>query len=280
MCSDMLWLRGQIFGVVRPYVQCDIVAQIPFLIMWPRKHRAVDQGFKTRHAVIDAVAGNLCTIKRGDACPAFRQCNRRLYLNSAGEMSRGVQGHLFPLNVHHIGRDIDAAFAFADRRCELEFDIDGRCFGRHIDMKGVNLNRVAGPTQRLPVRADHQPRHFGQCTAWAMLAGQPLRVKQDERLAFFYRNDLTHLENSAINIGSVHRQDHWFRQGAVLRLRDDRDDWYRLRRTVLRRCCRNEAGGKGECGDSARKYAGIHGPDFWRKPIGASSPIPLTTISR
>ena len=243
MCSDVLWLCGEIFGVVRPHVQRDIVAQIPFFIMWPGEHRAVDQCFKVGHAIIDAVAGNLCAIKRRHARPAFRQRNRRFYLNSAGKMSRGVQGHLFPLDVHHIGRDDNPAFAFADRRCELEFYVDGRCFGRHIHMKGVNLNRVAGPTQRLPACTDHQPRHFGQCTPWAMLAGQPLRVKQDQRLAFFYRNDLTYLENSAINIGCVHRQDHWFRQGAVLRLGDIRDDRHRLRRTVLRRCCGNEAGG-------------------------------------
>ena len=125
MRGDVFGLRGQIFGRVRPHVQCDVVAQIPFFVMWPRKHRAVDQGFKIGHAVIDAVASNLCAIKRGHACPAFRQCNRRLYLNSAGKMSGGVQGHLFPLDVHHIGRDVDAAFAFADRRCELEFYIDG-----------------------------------------------------------------------------------------------------------------------------------------------------------
>ena len=35
-------------------------------IVGPGEHRAVDQGFKTRHAIINAVAGNLCTIKRGD----------------------------------------------------------------------------------------------------------------------------------------------------------------------------------------------------------------------
>ena len=46
-------------------------------------------------------------------------------------------------------------------------------------MKGVNLNRVAGPTQCFAACADHQAGHFGQCTPWAMLAGQPLRVKQD-----------------------------------------------------------------------------------------------------
>ena len=204
MRGDLLWLRFQIFRVIRPDIKRNIIPQVPFPVIGPREQRAVYQCFKICDAILNLVAGNLGAIKCGNPSPALWQGDRRLHLNGAGEMPGGVHRDLFPLHIHHIWRDVNAPFAFAHRRGELEFHID-RCRPcGHIDMKGVNLHGIARPSQSLATSADHEARHFGQCSTRTVLTWQPLRIQQNERLALFNGNCLAHLENGAVNIGRIH----------------------------------------------------------------------------
>ena len=124
MCGNLFGFGLKELRLVGPNVERHFVAQIPLPVMRAGKHRAVDQGFETGHGVINAITGYFCTIECGNAGPSLGQGDRRLDLDGAGEVARRVECHLFPLHIHHIGCDVNPAFAFAHRCGELEFGID------------------------------------------------------------------------------------------------------------------------------------------------------------
>ena len=123
-------------------------------------------------------------------------------------MARWIQRNLFPLHIHHVGRDVDPTLAIFKRGQKLKLRSYRFRASGHIDMERKHLDRIARPFEQFTASGHFKSRQLGERTAWTVLAGQPLRIEQHERRARFDRDSLLHIKDCTANVGGVHLQRH------------------------------------------------------------------------
>ncbi len=220
VACDMVGARLQIFRFVGDDVQRHLVAEVPFAEIFPRKHRAVDEGLVIGRGKAVAARRYFEPVERRHAGPAFGQRHVELHRNIPREIARGIEADLFPLQVHHRRGDDDAALAGARRRQEIEADVDAGGARGHVDVKGVDVGRLARPGERLAARRGLETRHLGDRAARRVLAGQPFGIEQGELPGLRHRDRLPNVKDAARNVGRIDAQLHRPRIGFVGGQRD------------------------------------------------------------
>ena len=96
-------------------------------------------------------------------------------------MAGWIQHDLVPLHVDQGSRHDHAALIAVLRRGHLKLDGQLRDALGHVQLKGIDIQRITLPGQRLAIGAYHQTRQLIDGAARRMVARQPLRIQQSQR---------------------------------------------------------------------------------------------------
>ena len=100
-------------------------------------------------------------------------------------------------------------------------------------MERVDIQRIAVPRQRLPVRQEFESGQLRDRPARGMIPRKPLRIQECERPGS-HRNHLLYVKNAAGDVRGIHNYTETPRPGDVAGLGNRVRDRLRRGRTVLR----------------------------------------------
>ena len=151
--------------------------------MAPREHRRIDQcGERDRRKRELAVRSGLGE-QSARMLPARGQAQARPVADLIGRHARRVEQQPVPLQHQQRvgGFAVRGGRLRAERRQQIEADVEHRDARRHLDVEGEHIHRVALPRNRRAGSRDLQTRERIDRPAGAVIARDPLRVAQRER---------------------------------------------------------------------------------------------------
>lgn len=244
---DLFGCRGQFCGIVGIDVEIDARAERPLLVIAPRQHGRVDQDFVIGLLIAVGRAGRLRRQARRRG-PADRVFHGRLYRNLPGEIARRIEAHRIPLQSQHVGRHHYRTLVTGSGGEELQIDVERLGTGGHVDVEGVDIDRVARPRQFLAARANVQPGQLVELARRRMVAGQPFREEQHHMACGNAADRLARREDAAACVGRIDVERDRAGKADVLCGGDRVDIWHRLRLGIFRQ----HRGGGGEQQGSER----------------------------
>ena len=242
----------QFLRAVGDGVQHYALTQIVLAEKFACKNRRIDQHFVIYRVIGDGIARRRFRAQRSRRLPAPGVSYAGAHRNAPDEIARRIQRHRFPLDVGHLVGHLDAALIACRRRQELERDVQIAGAGGHVDMEGIDVDRIARPGQRLDARLDDQIGQLFHLPAGPVIAGQPLREQQHHRPRLRHRNRLLDAENRPVEVGRIDLQGHRAGEGDVARGGDRVDDRHGLRRAVGGKC--RDGRGDQEQGSGAEEH--------------------------
>ena len=196
----------------------------------PCEQGRIDQGFQIGFGEARNLALGFGAVERGGERPIRGQKHARRDANARDIIARRIENDRVPLQVQHLPRGDNAALIGCGGREELKAQFECSRARRRIDVKGVDIHRVAPPSQQLAVGADFQPRKHIDRPARPVIAGQPFGIEQGDRAGPGNRHGFAHAENAAGYVGRVHLKRDDSRIGAIARRGDGRGKGRGLRR--------------------------------------------------
>ena len=205
--ADLFVRRGDVFPGVGDDVEEDgrtaARVQIDLAIVFTGEHRAVDEDVERDGLEGDGAAARAGGTQGGAVFPAFGQGHAGLDSDVPVEAAGGVEQHLLPLDVQHLGRHRDAALGPGCRRQVLELGHQFGGAGRNDDVEGVGAERIPHPFDPLAAGGEGQAGELGHRADRAVVAGQPFREEQGHRAGGLDRNGLAHAIDAAVQVRGV-----------------------------------------------------------------------------
>ncbi len=170
----------------------------------PGEDRRIDERLERHDAVADLArrgAGDGAQCRRRS--PPVGEADGCLKRNVAGEEARRVERHLIEFEVEHRRGDDDPTLIRCGRRDELEVEVDCRRPGGHVEVEGVDVDRIARPFDPLAAGVDDEAGELVDRPARRMLARQPLRIEQGQRPRPRDGDRLVDGEDAPLKIGRV-----------------------------------------------------------------------------
>ena len=149
--------------------------------------------------------------KRARRRPARREGRIGAHHDIAEEVTRRIQQRRNPLERENVRRHYHGTLVLMRRRQEVKANIEIAYPGGHVDVKSVEINRIAPPCERATGCArrasggNRQPGKFLDRSLRRMIAGQPRGVEQDE-WAGANRDRLDDTKDTATDVAGIDRQ--------------------------------------------------------------------------
>ncbi len=183
---DLGFGRGNVaVGAVGDDVQADrrtaAGIEVDLAIVFAREHGAVDQDVERDGLEGGDGAGGGLRAPGSAVLPALGQGDTGLHGDVPVEATGGVEQHLLPLDVQHLGSHGDPALVTRGWRQVLEVGDQFSGTGRDDDVEGPGLKRVADPFDALAVCREDQAAQLRDRAGRAVVARKPLREEQGER---------------------------------------------------------------------------------------------------
>jgi len=176
--------------------------------IFARKDRRIDQRFIVDQSKVHALARSRSRTKCRCRPPAAWQGQACCNWDLPGCPASRVEGDRLPLQVDDFGRNDNPPLILLGRREKLEGEIKLPRSRRHIDLKGINIQRIALPWQQLAAGPDCQASQLLDLATRCMIAREPFRKIERHRTRRRERNCLGHAKNALLCVGRINIERH------------------------------------------------------------------------